>query len=110
MEQLDNAKKLIRNCFTGVRSEIALDMLIKSVEYIDEASKIIDKKPETEIPDWTVADSEGVLHIPDELDKIFNKVGMQMRFVTISGKNEVQAVAHIVYNCQKFFKEMYDKQ
>ena len=61
-----------------------------------------------EITDWNIADSEGTIHIPDELDGIFNRVGMQVRFHTVSGKNEIQTFADIVHKCQKFFKEMYD--
>jgi hypothetical protein len=61
-----------------------------------------------EITDWNKADEEGTIHVPDELDKIFNKVGMQFRFVQLSGKNEVQAIVDIVHGCQKFFKEMYE--
>lgn len=61
-----------------------------------------------EITDWNKADKNGTMHIPDELDKIFNRVGMQLRFHTISGKNEVQTIADIVHSCQEFFKKMYD--
>jgi len=42
--------------------------------------------------DWTIADEEGNINIPNELDKLFNRLGMQMRFHTISGKNEIQTV------------------
>ncbi len=61
-----------------------------------------------EITDWNKADSDGNINIPDELDEVFNKVGMQIRFHTISGKNEVQTIADIVQGCQRFFKKMYE--
>lgn len=61
-----------------------------------------------EITDWNKADKDETIHVPDELDKVFSRVGMQIRFHTISGKNEVQTIADIVHGCQEFFKKMYD--
>jgi hypothetical protein len=61
-----------------------------------------------EITDWNKPDKNETIHVPDELDKVFNSVAMQIRFHTISGKNEVQTIADIVHGCQKFFKNMYD--
>jgi len=63
-------------------------------------------KEPTLIPDWTQI-IDGSINVPDELDEIVNKVGNQIRMVTISGKNEAKAVCDIVYGCQKFFKKMY---
>jgi hypothetical protein len=54
---------------------------------------------------WTEADKDGNITIPDELDGLFNKIGFQLRFHTISGKNELQTVADMVYIAQKYFKE-----
>jgi hypothetical protein len=48
---------------------------------------------------------DGEIDIPDELMPVFNKVGMQINFITICGKNEVQAVADIVEGTRKFFSE-----
>jgi len=59
-----------------------------------------------DLTDWTKPDA-GVIHVPDHFDKLFNSFGMQMRFVTISGKNEVQAIAHMVHNAHKFFHNYY---
>lgn len=53
---------------------------------------------------------EGIIHVPDYLDNLFNTVGMQMKFVTISDKNEVEAVAHIVEAAEKFFVERIKEQ
>jgi hypothetical protein len=61
-----------------------------------------------EITDWNKPDKNETIDVPDELFSLFNKVAMQIRFHTISGKNEVQTIADIVHGCQKFFKEMYD--
>lgn len=55
--------------------------------------------------DWTKADKDGTISVPDELDSLYNKIGMQLRFHTISGKNEVQTVADMVYIAQKHFSE-----
>jgi hypothetical protein len=41
---------------------------------------------------WTEPTKEGVINVPDLLDPLLNKLGMQMRLHTISGKNEVQTV------------------
>lgn len=58
------------------------------------------------LQDWTKV-IDGHINVPDELDPIINKVGMQLRLHTISGKGEAQTVCHIVYAAQKFFHEMY---
>lgn len=47
--------------------------------------------------DWTIPDSEGMIDVPNELMPLFNQVGMQLGFHTISGKGEVETVASIVY-------------
>ena len=54
--------------------------------------------------DWTEP-VNGSIDVPDELMPLFNKVGMQIRFHTISGKNEVVTIAHIIKAAQKFFEE-----
>jgi hypothetical protein len=54
--------------------------------------------------DWNKADKNGTINIPDEYDKLFNQIGMQMQLVTISGKNKVQATADILRLAEKFFK------
>jgi len=53
--------------------------------------------------DWNKADKNGTINIPDEYDKLFNQIGMQMQLVTISGKNKVQATADILRLAEKFF-------
>jgi hypothetical protein len=54
---------------------------------------------------WNKADENGDIDVPDELMPLFNKIGMQFRLYTISGKNEIQAIADCVYIAEKFFKE-----
>jgi hypothetical protein len=55
--------------------------------------------------DWTIPDAEGNIDVPDELMPLFNTVGTQIRFHTISGRNEVESIARIVYKSQKFFSK-----
>ncbi|MBC7486069.1 MAG: hypothetical protein H7282_04900 [Cytophagaceae bacterium] len=59
----------------------------------------------SEKADWTVADKDGTINIPDELAPLFNKLGFQMRFVLLSDKNEIQAVVDMCWLAQKFFSE-----
>ncbi len=58
--------------------------------------------------EWTKPDANGVINLPDELDPLFNKLGMQMRFYSISGKNELQTVVDMVAIAHKFFSEHPD--
>lgn len=53
--------------------------------------------------DWTIPNDDGNLDVPDELMPLFNKFGNQLRFHTISGKNEVMTVAHMVQAAEDFF-------
>lgn len=57
---------------------------------------------------WSQADADGIIHVPDYLDPLINKVGFQLRFHTISGKNEVQTICDIVAICEKFFNEKFN--
>lgn len=60
---------------------------------------------EQKIKQWNKADKDGIISIPDYLDPLVNSVGMQLRFHKISGKNEVQTVADIVYKAEEFFNK-----
>lgn len=62
-------------------------------------------KTEDNLLNWTEPDKDGNINIPDELDPLFNKLGMQLRFHTISGKNEVQTVVDMTYIADKFYSE-----
>lgn len=53
---------------------------------------------------WTEP-KDDVIDVPDVLMPLFNKVGMQLRFHTLSGKNEVVTIAHIVEKSRQFFKD-----
>ena len=55
-------------------------------------------------PEWTKP-IDDTIDVPDELMPLFNKVGMQVKLMTIPGKNEVQTIADIVELSRKFFKD-----
>ena len=52
-----------------------------------------------------VEPKDDVIDVPDVLMPLFNKVGMQIRFHTISGKNEMLTIAHIVEKSRQFFRD-----
>ena len=61
--------------------------------------------------EWNIPDENGIINVPDELDPLLNKIAMQIRFHTISGKNEAQTVCDILYAAEQFFnknKKTYD--
>lgn len=53
---------------------------------------------------WHIA-KDGVIHVPDELDPLINKIAFQIGFLIHSGKSENETICHIAYNAQKFFSE-----
>ena len=55
-------------------------------------------------PEWTKP-IDDTIDVPDELMPLFNKVGIQVKLMIISGKNEVQTIADIVELSRKFFKD-----
>lgn len=61
------------------------------------------------IKNWTKADKDGNINVPDELDKLVNNIGMQINFMTISGKDKVQTICDIAYLAQKFFNNQEQK-
>jgi len=61
-----------------------------------------------QIKDWNKANKEGAIDIPNHLDELVNKVGMQLRFHTISGKNEVQTICDIVYGVEAHFEKLHN--
>ena len=63
-----------------------------------------------QIKDWNKADKDGTINVPDHLDEAVNKVGMQLRFHTISGKNEVQTICDIVYGLEAYFKKLHSSK
>lgn len=89
--------------------EMRLLLFVNAIRHLSDgqqkglASDLIQRLQKEEIEDWTKPDENDIIHVPDELDPLFNKIGMQLRFHTISGKNEMQTIAHMVYNAQKFF-------
>ncbi len=53
-------------------------------------------------PNWTEVKNNSI-DVPDELMPLFNKVGMQLRLHTISGRSKVTTIAHIVEQSRQFF-------
>lgn len=51
---------------------------------------------------WTKP-QDGFIDVPDCLMPLFNRIGNQIRFHTISGKNEILTVAHILEASREFF-------
>jgi hypothetical protein len=54
--------------------------------------------------DWTEV-KDGNIEVPDHLMPLFNKIGIQMRLHTISGKNEMLTICHILRHAELFFDE-----
>jgi hypothetical protein len=46
--------------------------------------------------DWTVADKDRNISVPDRLDKLLNRIGFQVRLITVSGLNEIECLARMV--------------
>lgn len=53
---------------------------------------------------WTEPKNDSI-SVPDALYPLFNKIGFQLRFHTISGKNEILTMAHITEIARQFFKQ-----
>lgn len=68
------------------------------------SSQFLKSKIKMKETHWSEPINE-VISIPDELDKLYNKIGMQINFMNISGKNETQTIVDIMAITQKFFRE-----
>jgi len=53
---------------------------------------------------WTEPVNDEI-DVPDELMPLFNKVGMQIRFMKLSDKNEILTIADIVEASRQFFSK-----
>lgn len=75
-------------------------------EYLQELKDVLPilKYLSNPIPEWCEIKEESI-DIPDELMPLFNKIGMQLRFHKSSGKGEVETIASILWNAQKFFHQ-----
>lgn len=62
-------------------------------------------KTEDKSQNWNKPDKDGNIHVPEELKPLFNKLGMQLRFHSISCKNEVQTLADMTFIADEFFSE-----
>lgn len=51
-------------------------------------------------------DENNQVDLPDHLKKLFHKLGTQLRFHTISGKNEFLTIIHMCQIAEEYFKEL----
>lgn len=66
-------------------------------------------KSKTQQKDWSIPNPDGSIDVPDELDDLFNKVGMQLKFHTISGLSELETIANICFLAQEYFNKPVKK-
>ena len=66
------------------------------------------KQPELR-EDWNKV-VDGSIYVPDDLDPLINKLGMQLRFHTISGKGEVETLARMTRIAEEFFHKKYKEE
>jgi hypothetical protein len=59
--------------------------------------------------DWTKPVND-VVSMPDHLDPLFNKLGMQLRFHTITGISEQEALIRMVRIAEEFFLDPSKKK
>ena len=78
---------------------------------IDQPPVIYENKetPSDKQTNWSIPDENGNIDMPDELEPLFNKLGFQLRFHTISGKGEIETLAAMTYIAQKFFNDLNKK-
>jgi hypothetical protein len=53
---------------------------------------------------WSDPDENGNVQMPDELEPLYNKLGFQLRFHTISGKGETATLVHMTRIAEEFFQ------
>jgi len=53
-------------------------------------------------------DENGNVELPDHLEPLFHKLGMQLRFHTLSGKNEFLTVIHMCEIAEDYFQNIDD--
>ena len=106
--KLEEGKEMSRQMMLSNSSDVLFDKpLTKSnPEYLKELKEVLPllKYLSSPIEDWNNL-VDGVIDVPDELDPLLNKLGMQLRFHTISGKGEDETVCSMVAIAQKFFHQ-----
>ena len=58
---------------------------------------------------WAVV-KDGVIDVPDEFMPLLNKIGMQIRFHTISNKGELETICRIIQLAEEFFTNVKYKR
>ena len=106
--KLEEGKEMSRQMMLSNSNDVLFDKpLTKSnPEYLKELKEVLPllKYLSAPIKDWNNL-VDGVINVPDELDPLLNKLGMQLRFHTISGKGEDETVCSMVAIAQKFFHQ-----
>jgi hypothetical protein len=78
----------------------------RMVELINEEADKPNPEEKSIIPEnWNKSSDGKSIDVPDVLMPLFNKIGMQLRFHTISDKSEVLTIADTLELSRKFFKE-----
>ena len=106
--KLEEGKQMSREMMIANQSDVIFDKPLtqSNPEYLKELKDVLPilKYLDTPIEDWC-KEYEGSIDVPDNLMPLFNKLGFQLRFHTISGKNEVATICSMVWIAQKFFHE-----
>ncbi len=106
--KLEEGKQMSRDMMIANQSDVLFDKPLtqSNPEYLKELKAVLPilKYLGTPIEDWCKED-DGSIDVPDNLMPLFNKLGMQLRFHTISGKDEMATICSMVWIAQKFFHE-----
>lgn len=106
--KLEEGKQMSRDMMIANQSDVLFNKPLtqSNPEYLKELKDVLPilKYLDTPIEDWCKED-EGSIDVPDILMPLFNKIGMQLRFHTISNKDEMATICSMVWIAQKFFHE-----
>lgn len=106
--KLEEGKQMSRDMMIANQSDVLFDKPItqSNPEYLKELKDVLPilKYLDTPVGDWCKED-KGSIDVPDNLMPLFNKLGMQLRFHTISDKNEMATICSMVWIAQMFFHE-----
>jgi predicted nuclease with TOPRIM domain len=105
----ETAKKILDETPTETRDlvrengRLRVELERVNKEYKELGDKYLDLMSKE---NWTQP-VDGVINVPDRLDKLFNRLGTQLRFHTISGKGEAETVASMTKIADDHAEERY---
>ena len=106
--KLEEGKQMSRDMMIANQSDVLFDKPLtqSNPEYVKELKDVLPilKYLDSPIEDWC-KEEEGSIDVPDNLMPLFNKLGMQLRFHTISGNDEMATICSMVWIAQKFSHE-----